>query len=137
MNNKPELRDLPRITDPRGNLSFIEELNHVPFQIKRTYWIYDVPGGSVRGSHALKTTCEFIVALCGSFEVELFDGEQKQRYLLNRSYYGLYIPQMIWRSLDNFSTNALCMVIASQEFNEKEYIRELEEFKKTSHDFIK
>lgn len=129
--------NLPKIADPRGNLSYIEEISQVPFQIKRTFWIYDVPGGSVRGSHAMKKTCEFIVALSGSFEVELHDGKINQRFILNRSNYGLYVPNLIWRSIDNFSTNALCMIIASERFDEHDYIRDLEEFKKIRHDINK
>jgi hypothetical protein len=116
--------NLPKIEDPRGNLSFIEEGKHIPFEIKRTYWIYDVPGGEIRGGHAYKTLNEFIVALSGSFDLVLNDGKNKQTYSLNRSYYGIYVPKMIWRSLENFSTNALCLILASDIYNEKEYIRD-------------
>ena len=125
--------DLPKILDERGNLSFIEELNHIPFKIKRTYWIYDVPGGEVRGGHAYKTLHEFIVALSGSFDVVLDDGTIKKIYSLNRSYFGLYVPNMIWRSIENFSTNALCMILASDRYNENDYIRDYEEFKKSNN----
>lgn len=121
--------NLPKIIDPRGNLTFIEEENHIPFKIKRTYWIYDVPGGEIRGGHAYKTLNEFIVALSGSFEVILDDAKEKRSYLLNRSYYGLYVPSMIWRSIENFSTNSLCLVLASDEYDPKEYIRDYNEFK--------
>lgn len=99
---------LPKFLDARGNLSFIEEENHIPFRIKRTYWLYDVPGGESRGGHAYKENQEFIVALSGSFDVILDDGKNKQRYHLNRSYNGLYIPKGIWREMDNFSTKLLC-----------------------------
>ncbi|MDA0848660.1 MAG: FdtA/QdtA family cupin domain-containing protein [Verrucomicrobia bacterium] len=103
---KPEIINLPKITDPRGNLSVIEGFGHIPFEIKRTYLIYDVPGGQTREGHAFKNQCEFIVSLSGSFDVHLDDGTHKKVYSLNRSYYGLYVPPMIWRSMQNFSTNA-------------------------------
>lgn len=130
--NKIQLVDIPKILDERGNLSFIEELNHIPFQIKRTYWIYDVPGGEVRGGHAYKTLHEFIVALSGSFDVVLDDGKTKKTYSLNRSYYGLYVPNMIWRSIENFSTNSLCMILASEKYDENDYVRDYEEFIKSN-----
>jgi len=120
---------LPKIEDPRGNLSFIEGNTHIPFKIKRTYWIYDVPGGEHRGSHAYKTLNEFIVALSGSFDVILNDGTEEKKYSLNRSYYGLYVPNMLWRSLDNFSTNSLCMILASGPFDADDYIRDYNVFK--------
>ena len=120
--------DLPKILDPRGNLSFIEENKHIPFTIERTYWIYDVPGGEIRGSHAYKENCEFIVALSGSFDVILHDGKQEQKYSLNRSYYGLYIPKMLWRSIENFSTNSLALVLSSTQYNEADYIRDFKNF---------
>lgn len=120
--------DLPKILDPRGNLSFIEEQSHIPFDIERTYWIYDVPGGELRGGHAYKENCEFIVALSGSFDVCLHDGFKERRYPLNRSYYGLYIPKMLWRSIENFSTNSLALVLASTPFDESDYIRDFETF---------
>lgn len=122
--------NLPKILDERGNLSFIESENHIPFKIERTYLIYDVPGGEVRGGHAYKELNEFIVALSGSFDVLLDDGFEKKTYSLNRSYYGLYVPKMIWRSLDNFSTNALCMIVASEKYNESDYLRDYSEFQK-------
>ena len=130
--NKIQLVDIPKILDERGNLSFIEELNHIPFQIKRTYWIYDVPGGEVRGGHAYKTLHEFIVALSGSFDVVLDDGKTKKTYSLNRSYYGLYVPNMVWRSIENFSTNSLCMILASEKYDENDYVRDYEEFIKST-----
>lgn len=122
--------ELPKFLDPRGNLSFIEEENHIPFQIKRTYWIYDVPGGEIRGSHAYKLNCEFVIALSGSFDVVLNDGKEERVYSLNRSYYGLYVPNMLWRTLQNFSTNALCLILASEHYQENDYIRNFDDFKK-------
>lgn len=126
--NEVQLVNLPKIEDPRGNLSFIEGENHIPFDIKRSYWIYDVPGGETRGSHAYKENEEFIVALSGSFDVVLDDGSGKKIYSLNRSYYGLYVPKMIWRSLENFSTNSLCLILASGHYNENDYIRNYDDF---------
>jgi len=120
---------LPKIEDARGNLSFIEEEKHIPFKIERIYWIYDVPGGGVRGGHAYRTLNEFIVALSGSFDVVLDNGKERKTYSLNRSYYGLYVPKMVWRQVENFSTNALCMVLASDFYNENDYIRDYEQFK--------
>lgn len=123
------LIDLPKILDFRGNLSVIEENNHIPFEMKRIYWIYDVPGGEVRGSHAFLNTEEFIVALSGSFDVVLHDGIEEKKFSLNRSYYGLPIPKLMWRTLENFSTNSLALIIASRPYDEKEYIRDFEQFK--------
>jgi dTDP-4-dehydrorhamnose 3,5-epimerase-like enzyme len=120
--------NLPRILDYRGNLSFIEEAGHIPFTIKRVYWIYDVPGGEFRGSHVFKETEELIVALSGSFDVVLHDGVQEKKFLLNRSYYGVYVPKMIWRKLENFSTNSLALILASTVYNESDYIRDFNEF---------
>ena len=128
MIRKIELLDLPKIEDPHGNLTFIEGNNHIPFEIKRSYWIYDVPGGAVRGEHAFKEQQEFIVALSGSFDVVLHDGEQEYRYHLNRSYYGLYVPKMIWRRMENFSTNSLALVLASTSYDEGDYIRNFDGF---------
>jgi len=128
--HKVQLIQLPKITDPRGNLSFFESGKHIPFEIKRTYWIYDVPGGEIRGSHAFKESQEFIVALSGSFDVVLHDGMEEKKYSLNRSYFGLYVPNLIWRKLENFSTNSLAMVVSSVFYNEKDYIRDFEAFKK-------
>lgn len=128
--NNPELIDLPKIIDRRGNLSFIESENHIPFKINRVYWIYDVPGGEQRGGHAFKTQAEFIVAMSGSFDVILDDGKKKTKtFNLNRSYYGLYVPSGIWRQMTNFSTNSLALVIASTKYNEADYIRDYEQFK--------
>jgi uncharacterized RmlC-like cupin family protein len=126
---EPFLFDLPKFLDQRGNLSFIEEDTHLPFKIKRVYWIYDVPGGEHRGGHAFKETEEFIVALSGSFDVVLRDGGKEYRFSLNRSYYGVFVPKMIWRLLENFSTNSLALIIASTDYNEADYIRDFEEFK--------
>ncbi|KAA6341560.1 TDP-4-oxo-6-deoxy-alpha-D-glucose-3 4-oxoisomerase [termite gut metagenome] len=114
--------DLPKILDKRGNLSIIEEFIHIPFKIERTYWIYDVPGGEVRGGHAYKDNQEFIVALSGSFDVILDDGQEKKTFSLNRSYYGLYVPKKIWRRMENFSTNSLALILASTSYNQKDYI---------------
>ena len=120
---------LPKILDPRGNLSFLETGNHIPFEIKRTYWIYDVPGGEIRGSHAFKDSNEFIIALSGSFDVVLNDGENVLKYNLNRSYYGLYVPNLLWRSIENFSTNSLALIVSSIPYDSSDYIRNFDEFK--------
>ncbi len=131
MNNlidKVRLIDLPKIVDERGNLSFIEGENHIPFRIERTYMIYDVPGGEIRGGHAYKELSEFIIAVSGSFDVVLDDGQEKRTYSLNRSYYGLYVPKLIWRSLENFSTNSLCMILASHKYDESDYLRDYHDF---------
>ena len=125
----PVIINLPKMLDPRGNLSFIEGENQIPFKIARSYWIYDVPGGESRGAHAYETLQEFIVALSGSFDVVLHDGVNEQRFHLNRSYYGLYVPKMYWRSMENFSTNSLAFVIADKAFDSSEYIRDFETFK--------
>lgn len=127
---KPEIINLPKIIDPRGNLSFFEHPNQLPFEIARTYWIYDVPGGETRGSHAFKQQQEFIVALSGSFDVVLHDGKTEQRFSLNRSYYGLFIPRMYWRTLENFSTNSLALIVSDRHFEENDYVRDFEQFKK-------
>lgn len=119
---------LPKIEDPRGNLSIIEQFRQIPFEIKRTYWIYDVPGGRDRGSHAYKENEEFIVALSGSFDVVLDDGQKKQTFPLNRSYCGLYVPKGMWRTMTNFSTNSLALVLSSTEYDENDYIMDYEEF---------
>lgn len=121
--------NLPKIEDPRGNLSIIEQMKQVPFEIKRAYWIYDVPGGMNRGSHAYKENQEFIVALSGSFDVVLDDGAEKKTFPLNRSYFGLYVPKGMWRTMSNFSTNSLALVLASTEYDENDYITDYEEFK--------
>jgi len=122
--------NLPKIEDIRGNLSFIEEENHIPFKIERIYWIYDVPGGQVRGGHAFRIQQEVIIALSGSFDVEVSDGNEKQTFSLNRSYYGLYLPPGQWRRMNNFSTNSLALVISSTSCDENDYIRDYQEFLK-------
>lgn len=122
--------NLPKIEDPRGNLSFIEEENHIPFKIERTYWIYDVPGGQVRGGHAFKEQQELIVALSGSFEVLVDDGKEQKTFSLNRSYNGLYIPAGLWRQMNNFSTNSLAMVLSSTHFSKNDYIHDYSDFLK-------
>jgi len=127
---KPDIIQLPKMKDPRGNLTFIEEENHIPFKIKRVYWIYDVPGGQVRGGHAFKEQQELIVALSGSFDVMVDNGKEKQTFSLNRSYFGLFIPAGLWRKMQNFSTNSLAMVLSSTPFSEKDYIRNYREFLK-------
>ena len=121
---KIRLINLPKITDPRGNLSFFESGVHIPFEIKRTYWIYDVPGGEVRGSHAFKESQEFIIALSGSFDVVLNDGNNEKKFSLNRSYNGIYVPNMIWRRLENFSTNSLALIVSSIKYDVTDYIRD-------------
>jgi len=122
--------NLPKITDPRGNLSFFQEKTNIPFYIKRSYWIYDVPGGEIRGSHAFKKNNEFIVCLSGSFTVVLDDGVHQKSYHLNRSYNGLYVPNMLWRKMENFSTNSLALITSDTTFNENDYLRNYDEFKK-------
>jgi oxalate decarboxylase/phosphoglucose isomerase-like protein (cupin superfamily) len=124
-----ELIELPRILDKRGNLSFFENNNQIPFDIKRTYWIYDVPGGELRGSHAFKKSHEFIIALSGSFDIVLNDGNKEKKYSLNRSYHGLYVPNLLWRRLENFSTNSLALIVSSISYDGADYIRDFEEFK--------
>ena len=128
---KASLIELPKFLDKRGNLSFIEEFNQIPFSIARSYWIYDVPGGERRGGHAYRENEEFIVALSGSFDILIDNGEEVQRFHLNRSYYGLYIPKGLWRSMENFSTNSLALVLASTPYTPEDYIYNYTEFKKT------
>lgn len=123
-----KLINLPKFEDPRGNLSFIEGEKHIPFKIMRTYWIYDVPGGQVRGGHAFKEQKELIVALAGSFDIEVDNGKIKQIFSLNRSYYGLYVPDGYWRQMQNFSTNSLALVLSSTPYNEQDYIHDYNEF---------
>jgi oxalate decarboxylase/phosphoglucose isomerase-like protein (cupin superfamily) len=127
---KVKLVDLPKILDPRGNLSFFENNNQIPFDIKRTYWVYDVPGGEIRGSHAFKESHELIIALSGSFDLILNDGKKEFKYNLRRSYNGVYVPNLIWRRLENFSTNSLALIVSNIEYNEQDYIRDFDEFKK-------
>ncbi len=124
-----EIIELPKILDPRGNLSFFENSKQIPFDIRRTYWIYDVPGGEMRGSHAFKDSHEFIIALSGSFDVILNDGKNEMKYSLNRSYYGLYVPNLLWRSLENFSTNSLALIVSSIAYDPSDYIRDFDQFK--------
>lgn len=126
--NDVKLIELPRFNDPRGNLSFVEQNNHIPFDIRRTYWIYDVPGGENRGSHAFRTTQEFIIAISGGFDVVVDDGKEKKTFTLNRSYYGLYIPKGLWRSIENFSTNSLALEFADTKFDRSDYIENYEQF---------
>lgn len=120
--------DLPKIHDERGNLTFIEETHHVPFEIKRVFFLYDVPGGSTRAGHALKTCHQFIIAISGSFDAILDDGLARERFHLNRSYYGLYVSPLTWRELDNFSSNSVCLVLASEPYREADYYRDYESF---------
>lgn len=127
--NEAEIIQLPKNFDRRGNLSVIEQVNHIPFKIERTYWIYDVPGGEVRGGHAYRQNQEFIVALSGSFEVLLDDGKSRKVFSLNRSYYGLYVPQGIWRQMQNFSTNSVALILASMKFDLSDYIYDYSSFK--------
>ena len=131
---KIKLVPLPKIQDRRGNLSFAEEWRHVPFEIKRSYWIYDVPGGTDRGGHAYRENSEFIVALSGSFDVVLHDGEREWRYSLNRSYYGLLVPKLVWRRMENFSTNSLALVLSSTAYDPEDYIYDFGEFKLIAHE---
>jgi hypothetical protein len=132
---KIKLTNLPKILDRRGNLTFLEGKNHIPFSIKRVYWIYDVPGGQTRGGHAYKTLQEFIIALSGSFDVVLDDGKERKTFSLNRSYYGLYVPKLIWRHLENFSTNSLCLILASDFYDANDYLRNYNKFKKLTCGF--
>lgn len=120
--------ELPKFLDARGNLSFAEQNSHIPFEIKRTYWIYDVPGGESRGGHAYKMSEEFIIALSGSFDVIVDDGKEKMSFTLNRSYYGLYIPKGLWREFNNFSTNSLALEFASTQYDPEDYVRDYDEY---------
>lgn len=126
---QPKIIELPKFTDPRGNLSFLENNNQIPFKVERSYWIYDVPGGEIRGGHAFKENEEFIIALSGAFDVILDNGIEKHRFQLNRSYYGLYVPKGLWREMENFSTNSVAFVLSSIQYDENDYIRDYEEFK--------
>lgn len=126
--NGPQIINLPKFLDARGNLSFIEQEKHIPFVIKRAYWIYDVPGGECRGGHAYQNNEEFIVSLSGSFDVVLDDGTEKKVFSLNRSYHGLYVPKGLWREMENFSTNSLALVLSSTDYDVKDYIRDYDEF---------
>jgi len=124
--------DLPKITDSRGNLTFIESGHHVPFDIKRVYYLYDVPGGANRGGHAHRQLHQLMIAMSGSFDVHLDDGRDKRLFHLNRSYFGLYICPMIWREIDNFSSGSVCMVLASNFYTESDYYRDYDDFKAAS-----
>lgn len=126
--------DLPKFLDARGNLSFAENFKQIPFEIKRTYWLYDVPGGECRGGHAYRENEEFIIALSGSFDVVLDDGQERQVFSLNRSYYGLYVPKGLWREMENFSTNAFALEFGSTLYNINDYIYDYEEFQKLKRD---
>lgn len=120
--------DLPKVADPRGNLTFIEESRHVPFDIKRVYYLYDVPGGESRGGHAHRKLEQFVIAASGSFDIVVDDGAEQRRFFLNRSYYGLYIPRLIWREMENFSSGSICLVLASEHFDESDYFRDHDAF---------
>jgi glyoxylate utilization-related uncharacterized protein len=120
--------ELPKITDPRGNLTFVESERHIPFEIRRIFYLYDVPGGEARAGHALKECHQFIIAISGSFDLILDDGTRRKRFNLNRPNYGLYVPPLIWREIDNFSTNSVCLVIASKFYEEVDYFREYSGF---------
>ena len=122
------LIDLPKVNDARGNLTFVEGGRHVPFDIRRVFYLYDVPGGSTRAGHALRTCHQFIVSLSGAFDVVLDDGSEKKRFHLNRSHYGLYVTPLTWRELDNFSSNSVCLVLASEPFEERGYFRDYQAF---------
>jgi len=132
--DKVQLIQLPKILDRRGNLSFLESGKHIPFEIERTYWIYDVPGGEIRGSHAFKKSHEFIIALSGSFDIVLHDGTKEVTYSLNRSYYGMYVPNLLWRRLENFSTNSLALIVSSIKYDATDYIRDFESFKQLKNE---
>ena len=126
--------ELPKFLDARGNLSFVEQKNHIPFEIKRTYWIYDVPGGEDRGGHAFKENQEVVIALSGAFDVVVDDGKCKKTFTLNRSYYGLYVPAGLWRTMENFSTNSLALEFGSEHYSAADYVRDYDEFLKLKKD---
>lgn len=121
--------ELPRVTDPRGNLTFIEGGDHVPFDVKRVYYLYDVPGGESRGGHAHRALEQFVIAASGSLDVLVDDGEHQERFFLSRSYYGLYIPRLVWRELDNFSSGSVCLVLASEHYDRSDYYYDYDEFR--------
>ncbi|CAH0198627.1 TDP-4-oxo-6-deoxy-alpha-D-glucose-3, 4-oxoisomerase [Pedobacter sp. Bi27] len=127
--DKVKIIQLPKILDERGNLSFLEEGNQLPFDIKRTYWIYDVPGGEIRGGHSYYRNEELIIALSGSFDVVINDGIEGKTFSLNRSYYGMYVPSGIWRHMENFSTNSVALIVSSTDYDETDYERDLDKFK--------
>ena len=124
--------DFPKIHDPRGNLTFIEGLGHVPFDIKRIYYLYDVPGGAERGGHAHKNLHQVIIAISGSFDITISDGASSKKFHLNRSYFGLYLCPMMWRELDNFSSGSVCLVLASEVYSESDYLRSFEQYRLNS-----
>ena len=128
MLDKCKVIDLPRIQDPRGNLTFVEGGGHIPFDIQRVYYLYDVPGGEERGGHAHKGLHQLIIAMSGSFDVVLDDGREKKRFHLNRSYTGLYVCPMVWRELDNFSSGSVCLVLASNKYSEDDYYRDYSDY---------
>ena len=128
--NGPQIINLPKFLDARGNLSFIEQEKHIPFVIKRAYWIYDVPGGECRGGHAYRNNEEFIISLSRSFDVVLNDGTERKVFSLNRSYHGLYVPKGLWREMENFSTNSLALILSSTDYDAHDYIRDYDEFLK-------
>lgn len=128
--NRSKILNLPVINDARGNLTFVENQKHIPFNIKRVYWLYDVPGGATRGGHAYKASDEFIIALSGSFDILLKDSVEEKLFHMNRSYFGLYVPNGTWRQIENFSTNAVCMIIASTPYDKSDYIYDFNNFLK-------
>ena len=134
MNKKVQFFQLPKITDPRGNITFLENEKHIPFEIRRVFYLYDVPGGESRAGHALKTCQQFIIAVSGSFDVVLNDSFSEKTYSLNRSYYGLFLPPMIWRVLNNFSSGSICLVLASDVYDENDYIRDYDSYRAAVED---
>lgn len=132
--NKPQIIELPKFLDARGNLSFVQNNTQIPFEIQRTYWLYDVPGGECRGGHAYRETEEMVIAMSGSFDVIVDDGTTKHKFTLNRSYYGLYIPKGMWRELENFSTNSLALEFASTKYDPTDYVRDYNEFQRLKRD---
>jgi len=128
--NTPRIINLPKIADHRGNLTFLEGNRHIPFPLRRVYYLYDVPAGAERGGHAHKVCQEFLIAASGSFTVVINDGRRRKKYFLNRPHYGLYIPQLIWRELENFSSGSICLVVSSEEYDESDYYRNFKAFLK-------
>lgn len=132
--DKCKLVDLPKISDPRGNLTFIENKRHIPFEVKRVYYLYDVPGGESRAGHGHRELEQLIIAVSGSFSVTVDDGYSRKEFYLNRSYFGLYLPKMVWREIDNFSSSSVCLVLASEFYDERDYFRDYEEFCKVARE---